>query len=527
MSALHAPSLPALKVLQSLSNALSVGELPLKWWDAEISALPAEIRRPLLSELAVILAHDMKGINHFAQGLIVEKSDRPAEYDSILCDFLLPLHEAVVQAGVWEEALNLEIVIYSLFIKQDENHDIYERAFAGLYAPYSGVLAQSVDKSDAYPIAASDQIAPPEGACLFWFQNYSVLAHTELVLDLARHLPGDTKLYASALTNINLERSQATFTHAGIDILRIDDRQSLTARCQELIRLCKSHGITNIVMVSLPLQSGYLKRICKGVSLTWWSMKFPLGCMPHFDRLVSSRSLYPTQKEIFGAIWHYAPFAVKALPPHLAPTPLPCNAADLNVGVLAREEKFASSPLPETLHRSLYEIPGLRLFWTGRREVPDLTKRLHGDPGTGVNQRVHFVGWVDPAMFLTQVDLLVDTPNLGGLAAYWAMSMGKVVISATDTGSVGALGSRQDLQTHFQLLSSAEEVRAYFTEASTRPYYLLDVSLTKHCLAGYAADRALLAVHGQRFLRFFNETLSDMGRWSRITYQMLQGENPL
>jgi hypothetical protein len=178
------------------------------------------------------------------------------------------------------------------------------------------------------------------------------------------------------------------------------------------------------------------------------------------------------------------------------------------------------------LHRSLYENPGLRLFWTGRRELPDVTKRLHGDPGTGVKHRVHFVGWVDPAEFLPQVDLLIDTPNLGGVVAYWAMSMGKVVISATDTGSVGALGSRQDLQTHFQLLSSAEEVRAYFTEASTRPYYLSDVSLTKHCLAGYAADRALLAVHGQRFLRFFNETLSDMTRWSRITYQMLQGSDP-
>jgi hypothetical protein len=353
-----------------------------------------------------------------------------------------------------------------------------------------------------------------------------VLAHTQLVLDLATHLPIPAKLYASALSNTHLNSSIATFEKAGIEILEIDDRQNVANRCDALIQLCKSYGVSNIVFVSLPLQSGYLKRVCGDIALTWWSMKYPLGCMPHFDRLVCNRTLYPTQKVFQGALWQCAPFALKALSPRFTAPPLGTAATDLNIGVLSREEKFASSDLPDILYKSLLENPRLHLFWTGRHEDPNLAVRLGARSDQVASRQVHFAGWVDPATFLTQVDLLVDTPNLGGMVAYWAMSMGKVVISATDSGSIGALGSRQDLQTHFQLLSSSEDVKAYFAFPCRLPYYLSDESLIPLCLTEYEANRALLKEHGQRFLRFFINVLSDMSQWSLTTHQMLKGSTP-
>jgi hypothetical protein len=140
-----------------------------------------------------------------------------------------------------------------------------------------------------------------------------------------------------------------------------------------------------------------------------------------------------------------------------------------------------------------------------------------------LRERIHFAGWVDPALFLSQVDLLVDTPNLGGMVAYWAMSMGKVVISATNSGSVGALGSHNELQAHFQLLTSAEEIRDYFHSESPLPYYLSSAELIPLCLIRYADQKELLKKHGQRFLHFFSDALSDMDRWSEVTYLMLTG----
>lgn len=520
------PSRSALKALRSLSTALTSGTHPLQWWGMEISTLPAEIRRPLLRELALILAHDMSDVSRFAQSLNIDKSKHSEEFDSVLFDFLLPLHAALVQREAWNKALELESVVYLAFIKQDEDLGFYERAFSGLYAPYQLNLNIEADSGAALANFTPAEIDPAEGDTLFWFQNYVVLAHTQLVFDLTTHLPVRTKFYATALHNLNLDSSQSTFSKAGIEILAMDDRQSIADRCNALIRICRSRGISTIVFVSIPLQSGYLKRISDGIALTWWSMKYPLGCMPHFDRLVCNRTLYPSQKVFNGALWQCAPFAIKALTPNPASPPLRADPDGLTIGVLSRVEKFASSPLPEVLHRSLQANPSLHLFWTGRKKDRDLALRLEGNPGDGLNNQVHFAGWVDPATFLTQVDLLVDTPNLGGMVAYWAMSMGKVVISSSDSGSIGALGSREDLKNHFQLLSTVEEVRTYFATPCPHPYYLSDASLIPLCLTEYANHRALLQEHGQRFLRFFNDFLSDMGRWSWLTYHMLTGAYP-
>jgi hypothetical protein len=191
--------------------------------------------------------------------------------------------------------------------------------------------------------------------------------------------------------------------------------------------------------------------------------------------------------------------------------------------VLSREDKFSSSRLPELLSICLDQNPSLELLWTGRKEEPSVVQRIEGRLGSAVRQRINFCGWVDPANFLTRIDLLVDTPNLGGMAAYWAMSIGKVVISASDSGSVGSLGSRKDLERHFQLLSSYEDICEYFNSPAERPFYLTDAELIPICVSKYADHMGLIVEHGRLFSQFFSDVLSDMGRWSELTYQMLKG----
>jgi len=511
-------------VLKTLYPVISFGRQPLqKWWEIEIALLPSEIRRTLLSELACVLASNVRGLSHIAQSLNFDKGKHSIEFDSVLFDFLLPLHSSLVLQGTWDEALSLEICIYQYFIKQEEENDFYQKAFASLYAPYSKALGIVGNSADASCISEAGDINPSVGTTLFWFQNYSIFAHTQLVLDLASYLTTPAKFYASALSNTGFEQSQAIFSQANIEILIIDDRLNISEKCSALIKLCKSQGISNIVLVSLPLQSGYLKKISNGISLTWWSMKFPLGCIPHFDRLVCNRSLYPRQKVFNGVLWQCAPFALKPMAPHAAPQMLGKRVTDLNIGILSRTEKFASSQLPEILNQSISEIPNLHLFWTGRNEDTDLAVRLHGHADNSLHAQVHFCGWVDPALFLTQIDLLVDTPNLGGMVSYWAMSMGKVVLSATDCGSIGALGAKHELQTHFKLLNSIEEVYEYFGCESNKAYYLSSIDLIPVCLKCYAKQKGLLEIHGQRFLRIFSDLLSNMDRWSEMTYKMLRG----
>jgi hypothetical protein len=518
-------------VINSLTKTLSNGGIPLIWWDSQISPLLSKDRKTVLRKLVSILATNMDGISHFGERLCVNKTQNLEKFECILFDFLMLLHDWLVSQKSWDEALNLELTIYSNYIKQDEDHSFYERAFSCLYSPYSKIFSNSLDNKNQQILiskTAHDSSYLTENSCdatLFWFQNYSILAHTQLVLDLTFQLSSKHNFYASALINTNLSQSLSIFANSGIQILPINDQQNLSLRCDQLIEICTSNKINNIVFVSLPLQSGYLKRICSGIDLTWWSMKFPLGCMPHFDRLVCNRTLSPTKKIFNGALWHCAPFAVKSIHQKSSDSDIDAPVNILKLGVLSREEKFASSNLPEVLHNCLKSNLSTQLFWTGRNKDLNLDKRLHGTPYTHLANRITFSGWVDPSNFLMQIDVLIDTPNLGGMVAYWMMSMGKVVISATDSGSIGSFGSRENVCEYFDLLTTADQVDSYFSLDSDRPYYLSCVDLIPFCIEKYSLQSDLLKQHGLRFLRFFNEVLSDMDRWSYITYQMLQGRD--
>lgn len=522
----------AKNVLRALADAIARGTNPLEWWRKEISPISPSPRRILLRELAELLTKEMRGISEFAQFLRVDKKQHSAEFESILYEFLMPLHNTLVMKNLWDEALSLELVIYTIFIKQDEDLAFYEKSFASLYSPYANTSYTSTDRASSRALTPrssglNESDCNPTisgGSVLFWFQNYFVLAHTELVLDLASNLSPPTKIFASALSNTNLDKARTVFAGAGIEILNIDDRKNISARCKDLVKICKDHSISNIVFVSLPLQSGYLKSICDGIQLTWWSMKYPLGCIHHFNHLVCNRTLYPTQKRFNGTLWSCAPFAVKPITTNLKKESVHIALNDLKMGVLSREEKFASSQLPEILHRCLTSNNRSQLFWTGRSQDKDLDRRLHLSSGDKLDNRIHFCGWVSPVEFLTQIDLLIDTPNLGGMVAYWMMSLGKVVLSATDHGSVGALGSRQDLSEHFELLNNPDQVHTYFSSSSDRPFYLSDPDLIPLCIEKYCAQKALLDEHGRRFFLFFDKMLSNLGRYSQITYKMLQGQ---
>jgi len=462
-----------------------------------------------------MLAVQMQGTQRFAQELAIDKSLHPDHFEEILYKLLLPIHDHHVATGNWSAALALEQTLYSTYIKQDEDWGFYEAVFARLYAPYQSQAP------------ALQQVAPPsvqpEEKILFWFQNYSILAHSTVCLEFVESLPASGRFYISAVSNVNLEESRDAYVSRGMTLLPIDDQLDMASRCQQLIQLCQQHHIDNIVFVSVPLQSGYLRTIAGGIKLTWWSMKYPLGCLTHFDRLVCNRSIEPETRQFGGALWYCAPFALKRLPPPTQPLTLRSGSI-LNLGILSREEKLASSNLPEIMSQTLAAVEGTSLYWTGRQNMPSLEARLMYAAPDKLKSRIQFCGWVEPASFLNAMDLLIDTPNLGGVVAYWMMSIGKVVLSAGDTGSIGALGSREILARYFDRLQSRTDVEKYFSSPGSRPFYLESAELIPACVEGYALRPQLLAEHGARFQAFYQSHLSNMERWSNITFRMLQGK---
>lgn len=504
----------AQELLQSLASAIQQRIHPLQWWQAYVLQIPAPSRANALSELAASLATHMSGTHQFAQDLAIDKSLHSDHFEEILFKLLLPIHDHHVVSGNWAAALQMEMTLYAAYIKQDEDWDFYETVFGRLYAPY-----RSLNTAPQLLTAPSVQT---EEKTLFWFQNYSILAHSTVCLEFVESLPMPGRFYVSAVSNVGLDQSRSAYTSRGITPLPVNDQLDVAARCRQLVDLCRQHQIGNIVFVSVPLQSGYLRVIAGEIKLTWWSMKYPLGCLTHFDRLVCNRSIEPETRQIKGMMWRCAPFALKPLPAPSKPVASRSGNA-LNLGILSREEKLASSDLPEIMSRTLAAVADTHLYWTGRHNEPSLEGRLLHAAPDALKSRIQFCGWVDPANFLNAMDLLIDTPNLGGVVAYWMMSIGKVVLSASDTGSIGALGSRTVLSHHFDLLRSETDVENYFSSRSDRPYYLETAELIPACITTYACRPDLLAEHGARFQNFFKSHLSNMESWSSITYRMLQG----
>lgn len=511
-----------------LQDAIQNGLRPLQWWEKSIFPMSEHDREIALAEISDFLVIEIPGISDIATALVVDKFQYPELFHSILFEFLFPIHAKLVATKKWNGALNLEAVIYSLYIKQDENSEFYEKSFGRLYAPYRALFSNQYEDKTPANLDSGETLLRDKHTLnektLFWFQTYTLFAHTNVVLEFAESIDKIGVFYASALDNTGLNESKDEFQRVGIEILSLNEQLDFAGRCKQLIEVCYQNGIKNIVFVSLPLQSGFLRTIAQEIKLTWWSMKYPLGCMPHFDRLICNRSLIPEMRIINGAQWSCGPFATKALPSNSLHKSINQSTGNLKVGVLSRTEKFGSSPLPEIISTSLLMSPTADFFWTGRTHDHSIEKRLQSASPINSKGRIKFCGWVEPFEFLSNIDVLVDTPNLGGLVAYWAMSMEKVVLSATDSGSIGALGSRAVLSNYFRYLETPEDVSKYFSSESSFPFYLASLELIPLCIKLYAENPLLLKIHGARFLSFFDSTLSNLDRWGNITYQMLQGE---
>lgn len=494
------------------------------WWRSKISPLPPEEKKNFIDEFLPTLAGQGQSwflINRTAPRF----SDDPDAFQEIFSELVLPLHHRLVMSGGIDAALEVENMIYKSYIKQIEDWDFYETAFSQVYAPYRELCGPGNRLSGN----SGSENRGPGDRMVFWIQTFNPLAHTTVLKTMLANLkfrPGS--IFVSSVFGHGYDEEKSTYERLGVRIIKVHSYGSIAERCRRLMRACEEHRIRNIVFVSVPLQSGYFRSLSADITLTWWSMKFPLGCMGHFDRFVCNRSITSEVRDFNGQRWYCAPFAVSRLKgvdvPEGRKYRKPESDAMISVGVLARQEKLAASDLPEILGFSVANLPSVDLYWTGRSKDRLLEQRLHRPTGEDSSARIHFAGWVDPAVFLSEMDILIDTPNLGGVVAYQMMSLHKVVLSSGKSGSIGAIASPEVVERYFEILSSEAEVVSYFTEEPHRPFYLSSVDLIPICLYLYTENRPLIAVHGSLFGDFFDRHFSDQKKFAESTFGLLSGK---
>jgi hypothetical protein len=138
-------------------------------------------------------------------------------------------------------------------------------------------------------------------------------------------------------------------------------------------------------------------------------------------------------------------------------------------------------------------------------------------------KRIACVGWVDPPYYLARLDVLLDTPTLGGLSCYWAMSAGIPVVSALPSGSIGALSDHIEIKRNFDVLDSLEDVYKYFSGQQIQPFVLsrFDTLMVRAAVENLVNSRDVRLRVGESFKRFFTDVLSNRRRSAVIQFEWL------
>jgi hypothetical protein len=475
-------------------------------------------RSACLSKFALFCVNNLNSCAGLAQHFIIyAKLDRQF-FEFYLFQFLTEVYRFLVLTKKWDDALELETSIYNVYIKQDETDSFYQRAFDALYSVYDPANLKHTENN------TTDIKGSPT---LYFLMNFNKLAHVEVLLEYFSNLEDTSNVFLSALSSQGLESLKDDLDNLSINYFTLSNDKKISIRYQELIKYCIDLGINNIVFISLPLHSNYVKQIVPDkIKLTWWSMKFPLGGMRQFSRLVCCRSMVPELRNINGELWSCAPFAVKGITTHARKEKESSNA-DINIkfGVLAREEKFASSRLPEVVSKALLATNNSSFYWTGRSFDLGIHERITSSNSHSTLNRSHFVGWVNPIQYLNDIDVFVDTPNLGGVVAYWAMSLNKIVISSTDSGSIGALASKEVLAKYFLCLSSETDVNYYFSNQQTQPFYLSDIDLIFDCFKVISSGKVNITEYGILFGNFFQNYLTNFNYSANCIESMIRGDH--
>ena len=412
--------------LDHVGIARGLGEKGLAKIRAFLATLPAEridLRRTALSLVGMSLASPLQV--------------RQAAFERLAC----PLLEDAAKAQDVQTALELEAHIYERYLKSVEAPGHHRRTFAAIERAME-LLGPKARRERPRKERPED---PPRVA--FVIQNGAMLAHTEVLLSFLRGLRGleTAPLEPLVLIFFDIAR-QGNGGPLGVEL----DRLGVRWHCPRLEGAVhyESHfdecrgwlaaaGVDAAVFVSLPLHLAYFMQAPLAPVQIWWSMKFALPNFPALDGRVFFRWLFPRTAIIEGRTWHCGPIAIS--PP---PAPDPNDARVLRarfgskmvIGTIAREEKIANREYLDAICRLLKRHPEACFVWTGRRQLKVIDDCFEQ---AGVAGRCHFVGWVDPALYIEVFDLFVETYPLSGLMAAWSMAMGKPVVSVGSSGILG------------------------------------------------------------------------------------------
>ena len=322
------------------------------------------------------------------------------------------LHKYIYQRDV-SNALKKEFFMYEKYVKplEDENH--HYRCFRD----WSRLMCQMGQFFKKGPYEAD-----PEKIA-FFTHNGAMLGHTEVLLELLKN-KGDRDVTVF-IHSTPKSRFPQILKELGVKLVILGNSPNLLDDFRKMQNIIREERIQTLVWVSSPVSSSFALGMRLANNQVYWTLRYHTITLPVIDKYITGWGK-EGEKVVGNTVWK------------VCPAPLAVSVTDVDreevervrslfeekklVGVIAREEKTAHPDFLRAVVRILKENPDTGFIYAGRenpQSITDFFKRQ------GVSKRTHFVGWVNPAVYLRVIDVFLETFPLGcGVVPYMALYMG-------------------------------------------------------------------------------------------------------
>ena len=344
---------------------------------------------------------------------------------------------SLIQQGSMDVALNVENMIYASFVRTKETEEHYFECFS----QWTSGFQQAAQKSGLGALPATCK----SNALCFVLQSAVLLGHTQVMLRVIDEWRGagiEADITVAALGAVDpafvqqLECRNIQFIHyCGNNLAQGP------APAQAILQLRKdlaTRKIGTAVWVSVPTWASYALSLPLASNQIFWSLKLHPVYLDHVRVHVCGGHEAEVYRQYNGNSWTVCPFPLTvALKDNTTE-----GLADIRnrfppgavlLGSLAREEKFNSPGFLSAVGAILSRNQQCHFLWTGRAAPPAVVEafKLYG-----IEDRCHFIGWVDTNLYAEALDVFLETFPFGcGVTGFQAMGHATPLLSykATDT----------------------------------------------------------------------------------------------
>jgi hypothetical protein len=305
----------------------------------------------------------------------------------------------------YTQLLQLEVNFYNTYIKKVESVDHYNHGFKALSPSMINYAESVIDEITIERFPSEKKI------CFFIASLDNDLAHIEVLSEILDNHNQNIfpEIYIaghSENTEIKSLLLKKLAAENKIKIINIQlHHESLIAFVNFFIR----NNFSKLLVYSIPLHLDFFIKLLGVKCVYWISSRFELNC---FDNLKYKISFNNEKKNEEKDSWLRIPASLPKNYKYNRPINLPSRI--VHALTIGRPEKIAHPNFMNCIKDILLKHKNVHFSYASNRKCDVFEKYISSFE---LNNRVSFLGWVEPVVAINQFDVYLDTPQSGLIAA--------------------------------------------------------------------------------------------------------------